>query len=188
MSAIRHPNVVLFMGLCLDPPCIVTEFCARGSLYDVLKKARSTPAFAQQLDWSRRLSMALDAAKVISLSCPALATCSGLLCPHAFPALALVPCSGMHCPHFLPFPFCPQSSHCPALPLSYPALISFGCPGHPCWSDWPCSPCSCPALLMTSSAQSDRVLRSILRTLWCVLHILLAGVCAVLSCDSSSPF
>ena len=64
MAALRHPNVVMFMGLCLEPPCIVTEFCARGSLYDVLKKARSTPAFAQQLDWSRRISMALDAAKV----------------------------------------------------------------------------------------------------------------------------
>ena len=66
MAALRHPNVVMFMGLCLEPPCIVTEFCARGSLYDVLKKARSTPAFAQQLDWSRRISMALDAAKVLT--------------------------------------------------------------------------------------------------------------------------
>lgn len=25
MAAIRHPNVVLFMGVCLDPPCMVTE-------------------------------------------------------------------------------------------------------------------------------------------------------------------
>ena len=64
MAALRHPNVVMFMGLCLEPPCIVTEFCARGSLYDVLKKARTSPALAQQLDWSKRLSMALDAAKV----------------------------------------------------------------------------------------------------------------------------
>jgi hypothetical protein len=66
MAALRHPNVVMFMGLCLEPPCIVTEFCARGSLYDVLKKARGAPAFAQQLDWSRRISMALDAAKVLT--------------------------------------------------------------------------------------------------------------------------
>ena len=64
MAALRHPNVVMFMGLCLEPPCIVTEFCARGSLYDVLKKARTSSAFAQQLDWSKRLTMALDAAKV----------------------------------------------------------------------------------------------------------------------------
>ncbi len=30
MVAIRHPNVVLFMGLCMDPACMVTEFCSRG--------------------------------------------------------------------------------------------------------------------------------------------------------------
>lgn len=64
MVAIRHPNVVLFMGLCLDPPCMVTEFCARGSLYDVLNKARAVPQLGAQLDWTRRLNIALDAAKV----------------------------------------------------------------------------------------------------------------------------
>ena len=64
MASLRHPNVVMFMGLCLEPPCIVTEFCARGSLYDVLRKARASPPFAQQLDWPRRLGMALDASKV----------------------------------------------------------------------------------------------------------------------------
>ncbi|DBA69721.1 TPA: hypothetical protein ACH3X2_012649 [Trebouxia sp. C0005] len=63
MSAIRHPNVVLFMGVCLDPPCMVTEFCARGSMFDVLAKARTSPLLAQQLDWPKRVSMALDAAK-----------------------------------------------------------------------------------------------------------------------------
>ncbi len=64
MAALRHPNVVLFMGVCLEPPCVVSEWCARGSLFDVLIKARSTPALAPQLDWARRLNMALDAAKV----------------------------------------------------------------------------------------------------------------------------
>ena len=64
MAALRHPNVIMFMGLCLQPPCIITEFCARGSLFDVLRKARCSQAFAKQLDWSKRLSMALDAAKV----------------------------------------------------------------------------------------------------------------------------
>ena len=111
MSAIRHPNVVLFMGLCLEPPCIVTEFCARGSLYDVLKKARSTPAFAQQLDWSRRLSMALDAAKV---TCHALAACPD---PRSLHWHAL--------PSFSSLPILPSIS-------SYPALISLGCSGRPC--------------------------------------------------------
>lgn len=64
MAALRHPNIVLFMGVCLDPPCVVSEWCARGSLFDVLQKARKNSALAPQLDWTRRLNMALDAAKV----------------------------------------------------------------------------------------------------------------------------
>ncbi|GBF95597.1 hypothetical protein Rsub_08578 [Raphidocelis subcapitata] len=60
---LRHPNVVLFLGVCLRPPCVVTEFCALGSLYDVLRKARREPAFAARLTWPRRLLMALDAGK-----------------------------------------------------------------------------------------------------------------------------
>ena len=64
MSALRHPNVALFMGVCIEPPCLVSEWCARGSLCDVLTKARSSPALAPTLDWTRRLNMALDAAKV----------------------------------------------------------------------------------------------------------------------------
>ena len=31
----RHPNVVNFMAICREPPCIVTEYCARGSLAEV---------------------------------------------------------------------------------------------------------------------------------------------------------
>ena len=65
MSTIRHPNVVLFMGLSLNPVCVVTEFCARGSLSDVLKKAAANATYAQQMDWPRRLNMAMDAAKVV---------------------------------------------------------------------------------------------------------------------------
>ena len=38
LSQLRHPNVVLYIGACTIPPnvCIVTEWCSRGSLYDVL--------------------------------------------------------------------------------------------------------------------------------------------------------
>ena len=43
---------------------VVVQFCARGSMFDVLAKARSSPLLAQQLDWPKRVSMALDAAKV----------------------------------------------------------------------------------------------------------------------------
>ena len=43
---------------------MVTEWCARGSLYDVLRKAYANPKLRGALEWQRRLSMALDAAKV----------------------------------------------------------------------------------------------------------------------------
>ncbi len=39
MTALRHPNVVLFMAASTKPPklAIVMEFMALGSLYDVIK-------------------------------------------------------------------------------------------------------------------------------------------------------
>ena len=64
MSSLRHPNIVLWMGICLEPPCLVTEWCSRGSLYDVLTKAAQAGPGSKPLDWLRCLSMALDAAKV----------------------------------------------------------------------------------------------------------------------------
>ncbi|KAK9816226.1 hypothetical protein WJX74_006734 [Apatococcus lobatus] len=63
MASLRHPNVVMYLGVCMEPPCVITEYCARGSLNDVLKRARYVPALAMQLDWPRRLNMCLDAAK-----------------------------------------------------------------------------------------------------------------------------
>jgi len=63
MMEMRHPNIILFLGVCATPPAIVTEYCARGSLYDLLKEAHDDPDIARQLDWTRRLSIAMDAAK-----------------------------------------------------------------------------------------------------------------------------
>ena len=37
-------------------------------MFDVLAKARTSPLLAQQLDWPKRVSMALDAAKVSAIS------------------------------------------------------------------------------------------------------------------------
>ena len=58
----RHPNVVNFLALCHNPPAIVTEYCARGSLAEVLAAARADPALAAHLTWPLRLRMAADAA------------------------------------------------------------------------------------------------------------------------------
>lgn len=57
MAALRHTNVVRFLGVCSCPPCVVTEYCGRGSLADVLRAARVNPHLAAQLDWVRRLNM-----------------------------------------------------------------------------------------------------------------------------------
>nr|CCA14253.1 protein kinase putative [Albugo laibachii Nc14] len=44
MGSLRHPNTVLFMGACLDGDyfCVVTEYCTRGSLFNVLHTRRDS--------------------------------------------------------------------------------------------------------------------------------------------------
>jgi ankyrin repeat protein len=66
LAAIRHPNVVAFLAMCPDPPCMVTEMCSGGSLFDVIKRCKNDPDFAAKLTWGRRLSMLIDAAAGIS--------------------------------------------------------------------------------------------------------------------------
>ena len=57
MLALRHPNVLGFIGLCLSPPSLVFEYCARGSLFDVLRMARKSPKLEAMLDWPLRLKV-----------------------------------------------------------------------------------------------------------------------------------
>jgi hypothetical protein len=54
MMALRHTNVLQIFGVCPSPPAIVSEYCARGSLTDVLRAARERPA---DLPWRRRLEL-----------------------------------------------------------------------------------------------------------------------------------
>jgi tRNA A-37 threonylcarbamoyl transferase component Bud32 len=54
MASLRHPNVILWMGVCLDPPAIITELLERGSLSDVLHIR------AECLNWNQRLSLSMD--------------------------------------------------------------------------------------------------------------------------------
>jgi len=60
---VRHPYLVLFMGIAHPAPdrlCVVAEFMSRGSLFGVLKDKNV------KLDWKKRMSMALDTAKAMS--------------------------------------------------------------------------------------------------------------------------
>lgn len=58
MSNLRHPNVTMLLGGCVEPPnlCFVTEFMEQGSLDVVLQKY-------PLLDWKVRLNMAIEVAR-----------------------------------------------------------------------------------------------------------------------------
>jgi serine/threonine protein kinase len=55
---LRHPNVVLLLGYCRQPPCMVLEFMQRGSLYEVLRSEEQR----KHLDTFRVLQLATDIA------------------------------------------------------------------------------------------------------------------------------
>lgn len=68
-AALRHPNVVQFMGFCLSPPSMAAEYCPRGSLYSVLHgtvHGSSTPDASCKVkapvSWLRRVAFAADGA------------------------------------------------------------------------------------------------------------------------------
>ena len=59
MNKVRHPNVVLLMGICSTAPhlSIITEYLPRGSMYRLLHHTQV------QLEFRRRLKMAIDISK-----------------------------------------------------------------------------------------------------------------------------
>ena len=59
---IRHPNIVIFYGACLDKDhyALIIEYMSLGSLHQVLHEMKL------QLSWSHRFSIALQAAKGIN--------------------------------------------------------------------------------------------------------------------------
>lgn len=61
MFKLRHPHIVMFLGVCLKPPALVTEYCAKGSLFALLHQAESNPNEAKMLTWKRILTMAFEA-------------------------------------------------------------------------------------------------------------------------------
>ena len=40
MRTLRHPNIVLFMGLVMDPVCLVTEYCHNGNFMAAVTTCR----------------------------------------------------------------------------------------------------------------------------------------------------
>jgi len=59
MEALRHPNIVMFLGACTKPPnfAIVLEYCSGGTLWSLLQQK------SIELSWEDRRQLALDTAK-----------------------------------------------------------------------------------------------------------------------------
>lgn len=59
LCTLAHPNILRFMGACVKPPnlMIITEFMARGTLFDVLHQSQ------MKVTWPMRRKMALDTCK-----------------------------------------------------------------------------------------------------------------------------
>eukprot|EP00887_Chlorella_sp_A99_P000298 scaffold13.g298.t1 len=62
MASLRHPNVVLYLGLSAEPgtAALVMEYCSRGSLLDRILQAQQDQS---KLPWALRLNLAFGAAK-----------------------------------------------------------------------------------------------------------------------------
>lgn len=68
MEALRHPNIVMFLGACTKPPnfAIVLEYCSKGSLWSTIQNLDVS------LSWEDRRKFALDTARGVNY----LHTCS----------------------------------------------------------------------------------------------------------------
>ena len=60
LASIRHPHIISFLAMCLNPPCMVIEHCSQGSLHDVIERCKDDRAVAAKLTWSQRLSMLMQ--------------------------------------------------------------------------------------------------------------------------------
>lgn len=61
MEAVRHPNIVMFLGACTKPPnySIVMEYCQKGSLWSLLQNT-TIP-----LPWEERKRIAIEIARAV---------------------------------------------------------------------------------------------------------------------------
>lgn len=62
LAQLRHPNICLFLGVCLDPPhrAIVTELVSRGSLWDCLRVQGLFQVFASLASLDNLLAVVLN--------------------------------------------------------------------------------------------------------------------------------
>ena len=62
IKELQHDNLVRFYGACLDPiyPVLVTEYCPRGSLQDILEEEE------MRIDWNFKQSLIMDILKGLS--------------------------------------------------------------------------------------------------------------------------
>ncbi|PSN42508.1 Atrial natriuretic peptide receptor 2 [Blattella germanica] len=60
MRDLHHDHLVRFLGAVVDPPhaCLLTEYCPKGSLQDILENEQF------KLDWMFRYSLMHDLVKV----------------------------------------------------------------------------------------------------------------------------
>ena len=58
---LRHPSIVLLIGACSSPPCLVYEYMPQGSLYDRLRCLNGSPP----LPWHRRFSIFEDTCRAV---------------------------------------------------------------------------------------------------------------------------
>ena len=63
LARLRHPNIVLLLGICVVPPCIalVMERCS-GSLFELLRSDAG-----RSMDWELRLFLMSDCARAVAL-------------------------------------------------------------------------------------------------------------------------
>lgn len=60
MKDLQHEHLVRFVGACIESPdcCILTEYCPKGSLQDILENEQI------KLDWMFKLSLMHDIVRV----------------------------------------------------------------------------------------------------------------------------
>jgi len=63
MTRIRHPNIILFLGACYDPPYIVTEILSGGDLLNLIMNNKQLIQDKKEVPMNNLIKIALDIAR-----------------------------------------------------------------------------------------------------------------------------